>query len=243
MGAPERKTGLVKPTAVWRRLVAFIEMVKPRLVVLDALADVFGGEENARAQARQFIGLLRGPAIDHSLAVVLIAHPSLTGMASGSGTSGSTGWSNSARARLYLERIKGDDGREIDANLRVLSVKKSNYGPVGRQLRLRWSNGAFILDGSAGGFDKLAADAKAERVFLDLLSTFAVQGRDVSPKRSPSYAPTMFAKHPKSEGVTAKGFSDGMERLLTANRLHVEPVGPPSRQYKRLVVNPESDRQ
>ena len=90
MGAPQGKTGIVNATAVFHGLGALAQRIKPRLVVLDALADVFGGEENARAQARQFIGLLRGLAIDHNLAVALIAHPSLTGISSGSGTSGST---------------------------------------------------------------------------------------------------------------------------------------------------------
>jgi RecA-family ATPase len=241
MGAPEGKAALIAPTAVFRGLVALVERIRPRVVVLDALADVYGGEENARAQARQFIALLRGLAIKNDLAVVLIAHPSLSGMASGSGTSGSTAWSNSVRARLYLERVLDEGNREIDPDLRVLRVKKSNYGPVGLELRLRWQNGAFIIDGAAGGFDKLAADAKAERVFLDLLAAFEAQGRDVSPKRSPSYAPTAFAKHPHNEGITARGFADAMERLLVAERLHIEPIGPPSRQYKRLTIAPIKD--
>jgi RecA-family ATPase len=103
--------------------------------------------------------LLRGLAIKNDLAVVLIAHPSLSGMASGSGTSGSTAWSNSVRARLYLERIVDEGNREIDPDLRVLRVKKSNYGPVGLELPLRWQNGGFIVDGPAGGFDKIAAEA------------------------------------------------------------------------------------
>jgi RecA-family ATPase len=242
LAAPEGKAAMIAPTAVFRGLVVLVERIKPSLIVLDALADVFAGEENARAQARQFIGLLRGLALDHSLAVVLIAHPSLSGMASGSGTSGSTAWSNSVRARLYLERIVDEGNREIDPDLRVLRVKKSNYGPVGLELRLRWQNGAFVLDGDAGGFDKLAAEAKAERVFLDLLAAFTAQGRDVSPKRSPSYAPSVFAKHPKNGDITAKGFADAMERLLAADRLRVEPIGPPSRQYKRLVTaSPEGE--
>jgi RecA-family ATPase len=241
MGAPEGKAALIAPTTVFRGLVALIELIKPRLVVLDALADVYAGEENARAQARQFIGLLRGLAIKNDLAVVLIAHPSLSGMASGSGTSGSTAWSNSVRARLYLERIVDDGNREIDPNLRVLRVKKSNYGPVGMELRLRWQNGSFILDGPAGGFDKIAAEAKADCVFLDLLGTFTAQGRDVSPKPSQTYAPSVFEKHPNAEGITKRGFASAMERLLTAGRILVETVGPPSRQYKRLIIASLSD--
>jgi AAA domain-containing protein len=50
MGAPEGKAALIAPTAVFRGLVALIEQIKPRLVVLDALADVYAGEENARAR-------------------------------------------------------------------------------------------------------------------------------------------------------------------------------------------------
>jgi len=100
MGAPQGRAGLVAATAVFRGLIALVEKIQPRLVVMDALADVFGGEENARAQARQFIGLLRGLAIDHDLAVVIVAHPSLTGMATGSGSSGSTAWSNSVTKRV-----------------------------------------------------------------------------------------------------------------------------------------------
>jgi RecA-family ATPase len=240
MGAPEGRAAIITPTAVFRALAALVERIRPRLIVLDALADVYAGEENARAQARQFIGLLRGLAIKNDLAIVLIAHPSLSGMASGTGTSGSTAWSNSVRARLYLERILDDGNREIDPDLRVLRVKKSNYGPIGMELRLRWRNGAFILDGPAGGFDKLAAHAKADRVFLDLLAEFRAQSRDVSPNRSPTFAPTSFEKHPRAEGLTKKTFEGAMERLLASKQIAVELFGSPSRPRSRLILTPDN---
>jgi RecA-family ATPase len=240
MGTAQGKSALIAPTAVFRGLGALVERIKPGLVVLDALAGVFAGEENARAQARQFIGLLRGLAIDHRLAVVLIAHPSLSGMASGSGTSGSTAWSNSVRARLYLERILDEGNREIDPDLRVLRLKKSNYGPVGLELRLRWQNGAFVLDGDAGSFDKLAADAKAERVFIDLLVKFTDQGRDVCDTPGHNYAPAEFAEQ-GSEGLSRDTLKAAMKRLLFAKRIRVESFGPPSRRRKRLTIQPLND--
>ncbi|WP_369675560.1 AAA family ATPase, partial [Enterococcus faecium] len=92
---------------------------RPALVGLDTLADLHSGQENDRTTARQFIGLLRGLAIRHGCAVVLLAHPSLTGMASGSGLSGSTAWNASVRSRLYLERVV-QDGYEADPDRRVL---------------------------------------------------------------------------------------------------------------------------
>jgi RecA-family ATPase len=145
MGAPEGKTGVIRETAIWRGLATIVERIKPKLVILDTLADVFAGNEIVRREARQFIGILRGLAIEHELALVLLAHPSLSGMISGSGTSGSTAWNNSVRSRLYLETIKGDDGREIDANLRVLRTMNANYDPVGAEIRLRWKGGCFIV--------------------------------------------------------------------------------------------------
>ena len=129
-----------------------------------------------------------------------------------------------------------------DADLRVLRVKKSNYGPIGKELRLRWRDGAFLLDGPAAGFDKLAAEAKAERVFLDLLALFTAQGRDVSPKPSSTYAPSVFAKHPSAEGVTNKAFAAAMERLLCDRRIRVDTVGPRSKARQRLVNEPQTER-
>jgi RecA-family ATPase len=240
MGVPEGKAGLIAATAIFRGLVALVERVKPSLVILDALADVYAGEENARAQARQFIAMLRGLAIKYDLAVVLIAHPSLTGITTGNGTSGSTAWSNSVRARLYLERVKDEHGREIDADLRVLRIKKSNYGPIGLELRLRWRNGAFVLDDKQGGFDKLAAQANAERVFLNLLTAFESQDRDVSPNRGPTYAPTEFAKDPDADGVAKRALEVAMAQLLKAGRIRVETFGPPSKKRKRLRLAVET---
>jgi hypothetical protein len=120
-------------------------------------------------------------------------------------------------------------------------VKKSNYGPVGLELRLRWSTGSFILDGSARGFDKLAAEAKAERVFLDLLALFTAQGRDVSPKPSSTYAPSVFAKHPDNSGVSKPNLARAMERLLKRKEIHVETKGPPSKERQRLVREPTKE--
>ena len=48
MAAHEGKVGLISATAIWRRLVTIDGRVKPRLVTIDTLADVFAGNENAR---------------------------------------------------------------------------------------------------------------------------------------------------------------------------------------------------
>ena len=86
-------------------------------------------------------------------------------------------------------------------------------------------------------FDKIAANAKVERVFLDLLSDLAAQGRDVSPNRSATFAPAVFERHPNADRLTKKSFEGAMERLLASKRIGVQIFGSPSRLRSRLVLN------
>jgi RecA-family ATPase len=51
LAAPKTKMGIVESTALWGRLVAQVEKIKPRLVIIDTLADVFAGNENVRTEA------------------------------------------------------------------------------------------------------------------------------------------------------------------------------------------------
>lgn len=142
--------GTLTRTALFDMLDDTIARDAPSLVVLDTLADLFPGNENDRAQARQFIGMLRGLAIRHQCAVVLLAHPSLSGLSSGSGTSGSTGWNNSVRSRLYLERVV-QDGYEPNPDARVLRTMKANYGRTGGEIALTWQDGVFVADAPVRG--------------------------------------------------------------------------------------------
>jgi RecA-family ATPase len=213
--------------------------LKPRLVIFDALADLFGGDENSRRQARGFIVLLKQLAIRQKLAIVLIAHPSLTGMHTGSGLSGSTDWHNGPRARLYFQRPK-EESKTFDIDLRTLTVMKVQYAQEGTVFRLRRKAGFFVYEGRDGGsmFDRAASAAKAETVFLTLLQAFEEQGRSVSPNPSNSYAPTVFAREADADGFSKLALAGAMSKLLKADRIHIEIVGPPSRERRKLALGP-----
>lgn len=212
--------GPMTPTRLYDLVAAKLEQSKPELLVLDTLADLFPGNENDRAQARQFIGLLRRQAIAHDCALVLLAHPSLAGLVSGAGTSGSTGWNNSVRSRLYLSRV-ADGGHEPDTDARVLTNKKLNYGPTGAEITMRWQAGVFVADQAETGLDRVSASAKAERVFLELLRLFTAQGRPVNPTSGPNCAPAIFEKHPEAEGVRKAAFRRAMDALLSKGSIRV----------------------
>jgi RecA-family ATPase len=177
------------------------------------LADVYPANENDRTKVRQFVGILRRLAIKRDCAVLVLGHPSLTGLHSGTGTSGSTAWNNSVRSRLYLSRVT-DNGFEPDMDVRVLSTKKANYGRAGGEINLKWQAGVFVAEVQPMGLDAVAAGAKAERVFLKLLDAMTAQGRYVSANPGPTYAPTRFTGHPEAEGCTKRAFKNAMEALL-----------------------------
>lgn len=226
------KANRLKATKIYKTICAEMKREKPALLILDTLADLHAGNENDRAHARQFIGLLRHLAIEYQCAVLLLAHPSLTGMNSGTGLSGSTAWNASVRSRLYLKRVK-DDGYEADPDARTLETMKANYGPTGGTIGLTWVNGVFAPDLPGEGREE--RNAKAERVFLSLLAEFTNQGRRVSPNNGVTLASKVFAEHPGSEGVSKKAFKAAMEKLLDAGRITVEEDGPPSKRRQYLA--------
>jgi hypothetical protein len=87
--------------------------------------------------------------------------------------------------------------------------------------------------------DKLADDRRSEEVFLKLLEQFMRQGRNTSDKQNaPTYAPTLFAKETeaKERGIRKPAFEAAMRRLFAADKIVLEPYGPPSRGTSRLVV-------
>ena len=77
--------------------------------MIDTVSDVFLGDEIKREQVRQFGSLMRKLAIDADTAAILSSHPSLSGMKSGSGLSGSTQWHNTVRARIYFRKPGNED--------------------------------------------------------------------------------------------------------------------------------------
>jgi hypothetical protein len=153
------REGELTSTPLWREFARGLARVKPSLVVLDNLADIFQGNEVDKTQARQTINTLQSICTNLGATVLVLAHPSRTGMATGDGSSGNTAWSNSARARLYLERHKTDKG------VYLLSLKKANYSEPGKEFRLvRGAGSAFTKTESTN-----EADAREGREIADIL--------------------------------------------------------------------------
>ena len=228
--------GRMKPTLLFEGIENAIQQHSIRLLILDAAADVYGGEEVSRSQTRAFIQILRGLAIRRNCAVILLAHPSVDGMKTGRGYSGSTQWNNSVRSRMYFTRATALDKSEPDPDLRILELAKSNRGKIGQKIFMRWHEGCFVLDGADDtGIERLNRDLKAESTFLKLLDAYNDRCRYVSDKSSANYAPKVFSDDQAAAGINKQQFKDAMNRLFTADRIKVEEFGPPSRTQRRIV--------
>jgi RecA-family ATPase len=245
------RSGLIKPTPLFQTIARDVARIKPVWVGFDTAADMFIVDERDRVQARQCINLLRGMAFYNNTAALLLSHPSLSGLQSGSGMSGSTGWNNSVRSRLYLYTPKDDEGDEPkDENARVLETMKANYGPRGHQLRLRWHDGLLALEPgqviAPSAYDRASAENDAQRIFRQLLEHHNKNDVPVSANNGArNFAPHVFAKMEQAAPLHVKprlrvaALRNAMHAMLKGGELVVGrgPMAqPPSRQSACLYL-------
>jgi archaellum biogenesis ATPase FlaH len=248
LGAPV-SGGKIEGTDLWRSLVNRIETIKPKLVIIDPLNEVFDGDELKRVQARQFVGLMRPIAAKHDLAIVVTGHPSKTGVNERTGTSGSTGWSAVFRARMYLEKILAE-GNVTDTGGRKLFSKKLTGGERAAPIELITGEGGVLVRErepfvESGQVDLAAGLAEVERpkqAFLDLLAKVAKQGMTVSTNsRAGNYAPKEFVEREGGKGKIERirKYRQVMLDLIDEGRLANEHDGAPSRGKMKLVAASE----
>jgi RecA-family ATPase len=235
------KSGRVETTPLYQQIYQAAGDLKPINISLDPLARIFAGNEMDRTQVYGLVGHAQALALASGGSVTVLTHPSLQGIRSGSGYSGSTAWHDAFRFRQYLRAAKDDDDEPVDpANdhgLRELTFMKIQYGPPAAKLTLRWRNGLFLPESGSGGatdLEKLAENTKADTAFLDLLDRFTAQGRNVgAAPNSPNYAPTMFAK--EGCGFNRKQLEAAMSRLFNASKIHVESYRQHGHERERIA--------
>jgi RecA-family ATPase len=233
------RTGKVEPTPLYMQLLETAGDIKPKMIGIASSANIFAGDEVNRSQVQQLVGLLTRMAIIAEGSVVLIAHPSLTGINTDTGLSGSTQWHNAVRARFYMKGVEPESGEQPDDDLREIVFKKNQYGPKAETIVLRYTDGLFLPVPGMTSLDRAAQEAKAKDVFLNLLGKLDKQGRTVSDRpNANNYAPTVFAAETeaKAAGIRKTMLEDAMRSLFEADKMHLEPYGPPSKGTKKLAL-------
>jgi RecA-family ATPase len=226
-----RPNGPVIATPLFASIYAAAAAIRPRLLIVDSIAATFCGNQNDRTHARTFVAMFRRLAGALDCAVLLLDHPSLSGMTNGTGRGGSMDWQNASRGRMHLETVEDEDG----GTSRVLELKKINSGAPGERVKMCWEDGCYVLQGSAAAPAQAAAFNAADQSYLDCLDAMTVQGRHVCHAKGRGYAPKAFADMPQAKGMTWKAFQAAQERLFAAGIIENVPYGPPSKGTKRIT--------
>lgn len=217
----ENPEGRIAP--FFKRLDAAMAVLKPVMVVLDPIANMFGGNELDRAQVTGFVNrTLNRLCVKHGSTVIALVHPSLSGITEGSGRSGSTGWANAVRSRLYLTRPQNDKLGDY----RELRPTKNNYGRLDEEIKLRWHDGAFVRATPGGDTDPLRV------AMLSLLSAIAIVISRGDPmttsKQSPYYTLKQVRGLPEVKGVAPGMLEEAFETLLREGKLVAREIRTPN---------------
>jgi RecA-family ATPase len=232
-----KKTGKVMPTKTFAWLREMVLDLKAKLLCIEAASDVFDVDEIVRGHAKVCIRLLQGLAIEADAAVLLLYHPSLSGIASGRGTSGSTQWNNTMRSRLFFQTLPGSKDDDPENRRKVLEVMKANRGPTGERVILEWRNGLFVQPSTAMTVERAAREQHVDQSFMAALRRLLGQNQDIAPgKTSTNSAVKLMRGSTETKGIRNDELFDAQQRLLDANVIVIGAYGPPSRGQKRLVI-------
>ena len=233
------KGGNIEVTALYRQIYEAAGDLKPKNISIDTLSRAFSGNEIDRVQVYAFAMHMQALAMVAEGSVTVLSHPSLQGINSGSGLSGSTAWHGAFRFRQYLKGVKASDGEQPENDLRELEFKKNQYGPRGDNIILRYQRGLFLPEGGVSNLDKAMRTATAEEVFIDLLRRFSAHNRNVSDKANANnYAPTAFAREDaaRKQAIKKADLEQAMRGLFSADKITVEQYGKPSLHRYRLAL-------
>jgi RecA-family ATPase len=231
----------MEPTELFSKITEMVGDIKPTLIGIASSANVFAGNEIDRSQVQQFVTSLTRLAILARGSVVLISHPSLTGINTGTGLSGSTQWHNAVRARFYLKGLKEEEG-EPKGTKRVIEFFKNQYGPLSENIVVEYRNGLYVPVENTT-VDQEVHHQHAEEAYLDALKVLIDQNQDLHPSQtSTNYAPKKIKSLPRTSSFTLKDMEAAQQRLLNANKIHIADIGHPSKPKKTIRLGPDPNR-
>ena len=123
--------------------------------------------------------------------------------------------------------------------MRILKTMKANYGTVGGEIKLRWKDGAFVLDDGRPSPGSVMLAAKAERVVREAISAMSRSGERVAKTKGINYAPKVISERPEAKGISVKTLEAAMQTLFSNGELKIVMEGPPSKLRQRIILASE----
>lgn len=240
-----RRDAVGSMTPLWAQIRNFCLTEGRQLVILDNAAFVYQGDRLDEGQVVHFMDQLKQLAVAIDGAVILLQHPSASGMETKSGESGSRGWNNAARSRMFLTFPPEMDDPETDpSDERVLRFMKANYGPRHKGLRIEWSEGVFrpvtISDATGGPLNTVQRIELTSQVYAAITKLMDNGDRVTLKRGAPNHAATVLVRDHAFRAYQWREIDESLAYLVRSNRLAVIELGPPTR--KRGYLRP-TDRE
>lgn len=218
-----------------------------RVVIVDGSSDVFGSNENDRAETKAFVRALRRLIADDG-ALILLAHVDKLGAKTGAeslGFSGSTGWHNGVRCRWFMYRDADEEGAET-GDL-VLEVRKSNLGRAGSRMVLRFDEDAHVFtrvdSESVGGrlFQRVDESAAIVQVIRDAWAAGdPIPAASAGTRTAHSVAEAREALPASLRGRRGRTkFNRALEELRAAGAVRTMTVKSSSRNTREVLYAPD----
>jgi RecA-family ATPase len=214
------KTGTIAANDLYKYFAEKIREFKPRLIIIDALYDIYAGNINDTTQVRRFVSMVRKfCSIAPPCAVIVLGHPSQSGITQGTGMSGAMTWYNAFRGFLFTTADKKKNGQTIHK----IESRKQSYGAPDAEIDFYWDELFHHVVDDA----KEKLEAEAEATLLKLIAATNADGRGVSMSKRGNYAPRELSKDPRARDFTAKDFEAAMYKLISSGKLK-------EREYKTI---------
>lgn len=214
-------------TGLYSELAAEVNDYGISVLILDNLAQTYGGNENDRHHVTTFLNGIVGLVHGRPFCPIVLGH---IAKSPASEYSGSTAWENAARMRWYLADKLPDEGgadpTEPVTDRRFLCKRKTNYSAQD-YIEFQFENGILAVRQAAGGDATMAGlrSLRATHVVLHAVQALAAMSIFGSDQKGPNYLPSKIAEMKLGEGLTALELRDGMNVLLLNGTLARTQVG------------------
>jgi len=224
----------VVETSLYRDFLLTIESLEPALTVIDGLWNVWDGPENNRAMAYKCVTKFREIPQRTGSAALFTAHPSMSGMSSGEGTSGNTAWNGAFRSRMLLDR-PDRFGPE-----RVFKSMKQNYGADDGAIRMYWcdENKVFIPDNpELGTVARIRRDNERKNL-IDAIWDLLKEGRRLTDgaKHSPNHFTKVLKKHDRFKRYSDTKIEELMRECFEQKLVRLGTIKDLQRKVRESIV-------
>lgn len=237
-------------TPLYNELKQQVNDYHAQVLVLDNIAQVYGGNLNDQHHVTTFVNGILGLVRDKPFCPLLLGH---IAKAEGSEFAGAMAWENAIRLRmLFTSKLPDETGADPiesgteGSDTRFLCKRKANYTRED-YVQFRFDNGIFVVQGDApdegGMMDGLRA-MRAKTVVLGAVQRLAARDIYGAEQKGPNFLPAKIIDMKLADGFSRLELRAAMNELILDGRLVRGVVGNYAKGTPKhgLVVPPKTSQ-